>query len=86
MRAKARHVTDQQLQEIAERLIGQCMMDIDDAAAEIGAPTFDNWTTADAFAFDELAFRCSKCEWWVSGDDHAEIEPDDFICSECGND
>lgn len=81
-----RVLPDAQLQSVAEQLIGQCTNGIDDVCLEDDLPLFDQWTVEDAQAFDELAFLCSVCGWWVSGDDHAEEEPDDFICSECGND
>lgn len=82
---ETRQLTDAQLSSIAEQLIGQCEKDIDHICAEDGLPLFDDWSVLDAAALDELAFRCSKCEWWVSGDDHAEVEEYDFVCSECGN-
>jgi hypothetical protein len=83
-----RNVTDEQLHEIAEILIGQCSKDINDAAEDIGAPGFGDWTMADCAAFDEIAFLCTRCEWWVSGDDHTDVEgaeDDGFVCSECGS-
>lgn len=79
-----RALTDEQIQQVAEALIGQCSQDIDDVCNDLGLPLFSEWKPADCAVFDELAFLCSVCAWWVSGDDHAENEIDEFICSECG--
>lgn len=76
-----RKLTDKQVREIADELIGTCK-EIDEPLKELGL-TFDELMIEDCMALDEIVLCCDEgCGWWF---DAGEVN-DEGICEECQED
>lgn len=65
-------------ERVAEILVGQCMLDIEDALTQIGHEELRD--DAEFLAsLDERVFRCGGCDWWCSTDE----QNDDNQCDDC---
>ena len=74
---------------VAEVLQGQCLMDIDQALAQLELPG-DLINNMDfCHALDNLVFCCGDCGWWCEASEEADPEetgrPHDTICEDCAD-
>lgn len=66
---------------VAERLMGQCSVDIEQALAEVGQPR-DGEVERAAY---KLVFECDTCNWWCSTDE-LNNDTGDALCDDCVDD
>ncbi len=71
------------IQQIIDRLQGQCMITLADACEEVGLKE-DDLTSSDHDMIDNQIFNCEKCGWWCEiGEANINPEGGGDICNDC---
>lgn len=71
---------------VSSRLIGQCVIDLDQATEEEGdrlnIPVETRQSASYLAAVDSLCFCCDGCGWWCSTEE-LHNETDQNLCDDC---
>lgn len=72
--------------KVADRLIGQCMQDLDQVTEELGdelsIPLELRRSSEFSATIDDLCFCCDGCGWWCSTEELNNEGPED-LCDDC---
>lgn len=74
-------LTDEQLDKVADRLEGQCLLDL---AAALNEQGIDE-TAIDEELCEQVesrVFLCDQCGWWANADE-LNNETDQQLCDQC---
>lgn len=71
-------MTGEQLEQIVQRLDGQCVVALEQAMEEAGVEE----TPENLERIDARVFCCEGCDWWCSTDE-LNNETDKNLCDEC---
>lgn len=68
--------------KVADRLVGQCMQDLDQVTEELNIPLEIRRSSEFTATIDDLCFCCDGCGWWCSTEELNNEGPED-LCDDC---
>ena len=79
-----RFLTNEQVDTIADKLRGQCMLDVEQVCEQMEID-YDDVTIEDLRCLDDKVFCCELCNWWFEMSELSEDSEagNKLLCEEC---